>query len=248
LAVPFTGGAVHRNLLVVAGSANDVAALVRVSVADTRATPICRPVGPRPVPQVAGSARPIYYAKNIAAAAAGATPSRSTSTERPTIRPTAIVEYAGADRCPCIHCGRTGQHHDPAATAAVRPSIQTLCSLLCRQHVSHAHRCPGTGFNAADHPGSGDIERPVGSRSWQLQRQPITADSIRAVGSCQWFAIFPDRRKRSAPAAQPHAHSAYACPRRDCNALLESILLTGVRRRTTSCEPVLCERLSGRGV
>ncbi len=143
VSVAFTGGQTLGNLNVVVVGWNDTSATVN-SVTDSKGNVYQKAVGPTAISGVASQS--IYYAKNIAAAAAGAnvvTVSFSAPAAFPDIR---ILEYAGADpNVPVdVTSGSTGNSGTSTSAAVTTQSSNDL--LFGANLVQTLTTGPGTGF------------------------------------------------------------------------------------------------------
>jgi len=143
--VTFTGAQTAGNLIVVGVGWNDSTAAVS-TVTDRSGNTYTRAVGPT---AVAGQlSQSIYYAKNIAAAAAGAnivTVTFSVAAQYPDIR---ILEYSGADPNNPVDVTAVGTGTSTTSTSAPATTTNATDLLFAANMVGTFTITPGTGFTS----------------------------------------------------------------------------------------------------
>src|ERR1700693_21399 len=145
VSVTFTGAQAAADLNVVVVGWNDSTAVVN-TVTDKRGNIYTRAVGP--TVRSGSLSQSIYYAKNIAAAAAGAntvTVTFSVAAQSPDIR---IVEYSGADLNSPVDttAGRTGSSTTSNSGSATTANATHL--LFAANMVETSTASPGKGFTS----------------------------------------------------------------------------------------------------
>src|SRR5882672_308468 len=143
VSVPFSGAQSAGNLSVVVVGWNDTTAKV-VSVTDTKANAYQLAVGPT---LAAGAlSQSIYYARNIAAAAAGANTVKVTFTVAATFPDIRILEYAGMDSVSPVDvtASATGSTATSSTPAVVTSNASDL--LFAANTVATWTTGPGTGW------------------------------------------------------------------------------------------------------
>ena len=156
VAVPFTAAQSAGNLIVVAVGWNDVTNSV-VSIADSKGNAYLPAVGPTTNTAGGGLSQTIYYAKNIAAAAAGANTVTVTfdgATYYPDVR---IVEYAGADTVAPVDVTAVGTGSTATSSTAAVTTLNPNDLLFAANMVFTLTGGPGTGFTQRTITGDGDI-------------------------------------------------------------------------------------------
>ena len=178
--VAFLGAQIAGDLNVVVGW-NDTSATV-TGVVDQTGNTYAPAVGPT---AANGLSQSIYYAKNIAAAAAGAnrvTVTFSTAAAYPDVR---IVEYSGSDRSNPIDVAAASSGNNASSSSGSATTTNSIDLLFGANIVATLTSGPGSGFTARllTSP-DGDIAE---DRTVRAATAPRRLSPHPGRGSCKWL-------------------------------------------------------------
>jgi Domain of unknown function (DUF1929)/Fibronectin type III domain len=145
VSVPFTAAQSAGNLNVVVVGWNDTTAQV-ISVTDTKANAYQRAVGP--TLSSGAVSQSIYYAKNIAAASAGANAVKVSFTAAANYADIRVLEYSGLDTVNPVDVTAFGS--GSTATSSTQAAVTTNASdlLVAANTVNTVTKGPGTGWTS----------------------------------------------------------------------------------------------------